>query len=341
MLKRVQKAIDKVKEAKPLDMIVFLLVWPLITIFSRVSPARASRIGKYAGALVFYLDERHRWVALRNLKVAFPHWRPARRWDTARRCFENVGKTFMEIPCLARRGREEIQESVNFLGWENTIRAMEKKKGVLFLTAHLGNWELMAIAQGYRANPPLSFIARPLDNPYLDLWLNRVRARSGNRIISKHGALRPVLRSLREGYAVGMLMDQSTVFTDAVFVEFFSHQAGSYAAMAHIALRTGVPVVPIYTLRDPSGVTHTVHTEPAVPPCVTGRKEHDVYTTTQQYQQVLERVIRRNPEQWFWMHRRWKGSPTVSYERSPIRNPFSPLFSGRPCKKRRRVQETS
>jgi KDO2-lipid IV(A) lauroyltransferase len=142
-----------------------------------------------------------------------------------------------------------------------------------------------------------------------------LRTRSGNRMISKRGALRGVGRALRDGCLVGLLMDQGTTGRDRVFVDFFGHLAGSSVALALLAGRFRVPVHAVYAIRDPSGTGQTVHICEEIPVVRTGRKRQDIVQNTQTFQKVLEEIIRKHPEQWFWVHRRWKGSPTVSYEK--------------------------
>jgi len=328
--------IRRLRDRHVLQGVAYALLWPLLTLLARIPPATAVRLGRRLGALAFYLDGRHRWVCLRNLETAFPCLRPAERWDLAKRCFENVGSTFLELPGLGAMDPEDILGRLRYPGWEHALEALKQGKGLLFLTAHLGNWEIMALSQGYRKPPPLAVVARPLDNVYLDRWVNRIRTRSGNRIIRKRGALRPILRALREGHAVGMLMDQRVLGSDGVWVDFFSHPAGSSAAIAYLAVRTGTPILPVYAVRNPSGDTHTVHTEPEVPVSRTGRTDVDVLETTRRCQQKLEEIIRRHPDQWFWMHRRWGGGPRVRYDRGPVQLPWKRWF---PRQRRPRNEE--
>ncbi len=311
--------VQRVRDLRLPELLVFLLAWPLLTLVSVLPPLLAVRLGKVLGALAFYIDERHRKVSLLNLKIAFPHLRASERWDLARRNFENVGKTFVELPGLKRRKPEEFPKRVQYKDWHHYENIEDKSRGVLMLTGHLGNWEFMALSHGFRGSPSLAFVARPLDNLYLERWISGLRGRSGNRLINKRGALRQVVRSLRQGYGVGMLMDQGSTGRDSVFVDFFSHPAGSSVALAYIAMRTGSPVMPVYSLRDSTDTTYTICAEPLVPMQNTGRKLHDLYVNTQRCQKVLEGIIRKNPEQWFWMHRRWKGSPSVHYPGSKQR----------------------
>jgi KDO2-lipid IV(A) lauroyltransferase len=295
-----------------IDLFVFLSAYPALYLLSLLPPAWAVHLGKWAGVLAFLFDGKHRRIALKNLRVAFPHLRASERWMIARASFENVGKTFLEIPGFARQTPEQIQRRVRYMGVEQLDRLEAEGRGALLLTGHFGNWELMALAYGFRGGR-LAFVARPLDNPYFDSWMKQLRSRSGNRIISKRGALRAVYGALRDGCGVGMLMDQKVTGRAGVFVEFFNHLAGSSGAMAALACRYGAPVVPAYTVRNPSGIGHTIVVEPEVPVVRSGRKDVDIRINTQRFQKILERIVCKHPDQWFWMHRRWNRSPTVTY----------------------------
>jgi KDO2-lipid IV(A) lauroyltransferase len=298
------------------DRLLFLTTYPIITLLGLLSPAWAVRIGKWLGRIAFFLDARHRHISLTNLRAAFPDRSASQRWTIAQRTFENLGKTIMEIPGLARQKREDIQRRVRYtgVGREEWVRA-QREGGALLLTGHIGNWELMALAFGWQDEANLAFVARPLDNPYFDRWLNCLRGRSGNRMITKQGAMRAISRALREGFFVGLLMDQGATGRDGIFVDFFGHLAGSNVALGYLAGRFEVPVHPVHIYRDASGTGHTVHIGAELSVARTGRKKIDILENTQLFQKVLEEIIRQHPEQWFWMHRRWKGSPTVSYEK--------------------------
>ena len=300
------------KELKDLGhFLLFVFTFPVVYLFTFLPAKWVVPIGKWGGRFAFYLDRRHRLVCLDNLKIAFPHYRAPERWRIARGSFENLGRTVAEIPGLIRQSREKMVERVQLIGKENYEKALKSGKGILILTGHIGNWELLALMHPL-IGERLAFVARPLDNIYYDRWLTRLRGRSGNKIISKHGAILGVYRSLRQGYDVGLLMDQR-VSTGAggLPVDFFFHQTGSSGALALLAARSGRPVVPIYMIRDDSGINHKMIVEPEIPIVVTGNKESNLWINTQNIQKALENIIEKYPEQWFWMHRRWKKSPTV------------------------------
>jgi len=270
------------------DLLLFLLAYPVLYLLSFLPPLWAVWLGKWAGALAFIVDARHRHITLVNLKVAFPDLRASERWTIGRKAFENLGKTILEIPGLARQRREDIQRRIRYVGVDRGewIRAREEG-GALLLTGHIGNWEMMALAFGWEEEANLAFVARPLDNPYFDRWVTRLRCRSGNRMIPKRGAVRGVSRALREHCFVGLLMDQGALGRDGVFVDFFGHLAGSSAALGLLAGRFRVPVYPVYTIRDPTGTGHTVHIGPEVPVVRTGRKRNDILENTQRFQRVF------------------------------------------------------
>ncbi len=305
-----------------IDALVYWCALPILRLVALLPWHWAVALGGLAGRVAFWLDRRHRLIAIRNLEIAFPEKPLDWRKDVARRCFENFGKTVLELPALRYKSTREILERVSFEGLDHYLTARRQctQKGLLFLTAHFGNWELMAVAQGLQGHR-LCFVARPLDNPYMDRWLEALRIRAGNRVIAKRGASKGVYAALKRGEVVGLLMDQAVTGRDGVFVDFFGTLAGTSKGMAVLACRLDVPVLPAYTIRQDDGVSHRVVIEPPVPITVTGNWEHDIRENTQRFQKVLEHIVRRDPSQWFWMHRRWKRSPSLGPDREgyPVR----------------------
>ncbi len=298
--------------AKAVDLLLYVCARPVLFVLGRLPLPWVVRMGRWAGLAAFVVDGRHRRVALENLRIAFPHLRASERWAIARKSFENVGMTMMELPALARMSPEVIRRRVRYVGLEPYEAALRENPAALLLTGHFGNWELMALAFGAERGR-LAFVARPLDNPFFDRWLRRLRTRTGNRMIEKKGALRGVRRALSEGYLVGLLMDQRVTGREGVFVDFFGHPAGSSAALALLAGRFQVPVHPVYTVRGPTDLEHTIYIGPEIRMAQTGRRRVDIVENTQRIQKALEEIVRRHPDQWFWMHRRWRKSPTAGY----------------------------
>ncbi|NWG75053.1 MAG: lysophospholipid acyltransferase family protein [Rubrivivax sp.] len=288
---------------------MYLAAVPLIFMLSILSCRWAVMLGKLTGRMGYFLDRRHRLIALRNLEIAFPHMSSLERKDIALRCFENFGKTVFELPALRRAPVERILKRVTYEGWDHYAAASERQRGMLLLTGHIGNWELMALAHGLNGHR-LHFVARPLDNKYMDRWISRLRLRGGNHIISKRGAFRGVYGALKRGGVVGLLMDQAVTGTDGVFVDFFGAKAGTSRAMAILACHFDCPVLPVYIYRQRNDKDHRIVIGPPVPVAISGDKDRDVMENTRRFQQVLEGIITRHPDQWFWIHRRWKKSPT-------------------------------
>jgi KDO2-lipid IV(A) lauroyltransferase len=192
-------------------------------------------------------------------------------------------------------------------GVEHLNSAMARGRGVLILTAHFGNWELLAASHVLTAFP-LSVVARPLDHPALDRLVARFRARSRAELINKHRALSEILSALRRQRMVGILLDQNASRREGVFVPFFGIPASTSKGLALLALKTGAPVVPIFIRREPDG-RHRVIVDPAVPLSPTGDRDRDLVEATAAFTRIIEANVRQWPEQWLWIHRRWKTRP--------------------------------
>jgi KDO2-lipid IV(A) lauroyltransferase len=192
---------------------------------------------------------------------------------------------------------------VEFDGEERARAAYAQGKGVLFVTGHFGFWELHAIVHGARMEP-ISVLARALDNPKLNGLLERIRERTGNSVIYRHGTIRRVMRTLEEGRGVAILIDQHVMSRDAVFVDFFSRPAATTSAVAALALRTGAPVMPVFALPLARGRYRLIYEHPVEPP--RADTEAAFRDFTQRCTDVLEMYVRRHPELWLWMHRRWR-----------------------------------
>jgi KDO2-lipid IV(A) lauroyltransferase len=243
-------------------------------------------------------------VALDNLRRCFGAERSGsdlRR--LGRRSFQHLGMNLVEISRYVHRPTDVMLSQVHLQGGEHLQAAAAAGRGILVLTAHYGNWELLAAAHGL-SGLPLSIVTRPLDHPLLDELAGNFRRRSGAELITKRQAVREVLGALRRQRMVGILLDQNATRDEGVFVPFFGSDASTSKGLALLALRTGAPVVPVFLRRESDG-RHCMDVGPALPPPPDGL----VTTYTATFNRVLEAAIRQAPEQWLWMHDRWRTRP--------------------------------
>jgi KDO2-lipid IV(A) lauroyltransferase len=266
-----------------------------------VSGVRAC--GTVLGWMVYYADAFHRRIALDNLAHAFPSKSPDERRAVARAMFAHFGSLLLELMKLRSMSDAEILERVDVEGEERSRHAYDQGHGILFFTGHFGYWEIHAIVHGLRVRP-ISVLARPLDNPRLHEMLERIRTRSGNFVIYRQGAIRKVLRELLANRGVAILIDQHLHTPDAVYVDFFRRPAATTSALAALALRTGAPVIPVFALPLPRGRYRLIYEHPVEPPHAD--TPDAVREFTQRCTDVLEMYVRRHPERWLWMHRRWR-----------------------------------
>lgn len=270
-------------------------------------PDGAVRLMGSALGLTFYaLDGPHRRVALANLEQCFPARSAAERRAIARAMFKHFGHVLMALLTFSALSDEEMLARAEFEGEDRVRLAYAKGKGVLFFTGHFGFWEQQALAHGLQLRP-IGVLARALDNPRLNELLEQMRTRTGNSVIYRQGAVRRVLKQLAAGEGVAMLIDQHMHSPDAIWVNFFQRPAATTSTLAAIALRTGAVVVPVFALPLPGGRFRFVYESPVEPPA--GDGPDAVREFTQRCTDVLEMQVRRRPELWLWMHRRWRDAP--------------------------------
>jgi len=260
--------------------------------------------GRFVSAVVYFADATHRRETLANLQRVYGHeMTPAERRRLARRIFRNLGYNFVEFCRIPELSRETLDSFATVDGFENVEIAVERGKGVLFIGGHIGNWELMG-PLGSLLGLPLSLVIRPIDSPELDNLVESYRQSHGTGIIEKKRAALPIMRRLRRGECIGLLVDQRP-HRDAVIVDFMGHPASTTAVPAEIALSAGAAVIPAYTVRDRLGHVRLVF-EPEIELSRSDDFESDILDNTQRFQNAIERIIRRHPDQWLWPHRRWK-----------------------------------
>jgi KDO2-lipid IV(A) lauroyltransferase len=265
-------------------------------------------IAAEVAALLFRMFPVWGKIAMFNLGLAFPDWSEAERRRVTNLMVRNLGWMAAEFAHFPKYTRDNIADSVVLDGFENFAEADRRGKGVLFLTGHFGAWELKPFAHALYSKP-LHFLARPIDNPRVDALINTYRGLSGNRPISKNQSAREVLRVLKQGGVVGVLADQNTAYDESVFVDFFGIPAATTTGIARLARHTGAAVVPVYLFWDESLKKYRLRYEPALELTKTDDLETDVRNYTAQFNLVIEGIIRRFPDQWVWLHRRWKNRP--------------------------------
>jgi len=268
----------------------------------------ARGLGSAVASAGFALMPRLRRVAEINLKIAFPDWDEGKRRLVIRRMVRQLGWMGGEFSQFPKHSAEKIRDVVEIDGLENFLAAERRGKGVLFLTGHFGAWELAPFAQA-RYGHPLYFLARAVENPRVDALVNSYRTMCGNKPIEKNQSARAVLRALGEGGTVGILADQNTLPEEGTFVDFFGVPACTTTGIARMALHTDASVVPGYILWNAELRKYRLRLEPMVELVRSGDLEKDVRENTQRFTKVIERVVRENPEQWVWVHKRWKTRP--------------------------------
>lgn len=285
----------------------YALAWVFLKSIGALPRPLARAVGISLAWVIYLLHGKLRRVGRRNLELAFPEKTRKERAKILRGVFTSLGRQLAEI-CLYRRyTRENVSKIVVYEGFENYERALTRGKGVLFLTAHLGAWELSAFAHslyGY----PLGVLMRPLDNPYLDRLVRSYRTLHGNKAVDKDFA-RGLIAAMRKGEAVGVLMDTNMIASQGVFVDFFGIQACTASGIARVALRTDAAVVPGFTIWDPMLKKYRLRFDPAAKLIRTGDTEADVVANTALFTKIIEDYVRRYPDQWLWVHRRWKTRP--------------------------------
>jgi KDO2-lipid IV(A) lauroyltransferase len=290
------------------EWIAYAVVSSVVKLAGALPRSLARALAEGLARMLFAVTPKLRRTAEFNLKLAFPQWTDAQREATIRAMLRSLGWMAAEFARMPRYTRKNIEEIIVLDGHENFLKGQRRGKGVLFLTAHMGAWELSSYAHavyGY----PLHYMARPLDNARLDGLVNRYRGLSGNAPIFKNESARQMLRILKEAGTVGILADQNTMREEGVFVDFFGVPACTTTGIARVALHTGAAVVPGYAVWDESLKKYRLRFEPPLELVRTGDVEGDIVENTRRFAKVTEEIIRKYPEQWVWVHARWKTRP--------------------------------
>jgi Kdo2-lipid IVA lauroyltransferase/acyltransferase len=262
----------------------------------------ANAVARTAARLLDRVAPRLRRVALTNLGFAFPGLDAAEQRKIAGGVFESIARILVALARFPTLDRGNISDWIGYEGLENYQAAKREGRGVLIATAHLGNWELSAFAHALMTEP-MYVMVRPLDNPLIDRLVERRRTLSGNHLIDKRDAARAVMKALRGNGEVGILIDQNTSASEGVFIDFFGRRACAGAGFVKLAHRARAPVIPGFALWDSEKKRYVLRFYPRLE--MTG----DILADTQRLHSAIEEVIRQHPDQWMWIHRRWKTRP--------------------------------
>ena len=286
----------------------YAAIGALVAPLAAMERERAIRAGARLGALAMRLDRFDRPIAMRNLEIAFPALSRAERLGILGATYENWGRTLAEWMHFSSLGPDNIERFATYRGIENWKRGEELScgRGGLILTGHFGNWELMILAHSIYGHR-VAIVHRPLRNPLIDAAVCAARNRFGNRVIPRKGAGREVLRMLRQNWIVGMPLDLDV--RKGVFVDFFSLKASTSDGLARLAIATGVPVVPVFAVRDGTSSRHFIECMEPIETIRNADREESVLLNTQRYTRTIEDMVRRYPDHWNWIHRRWKTRP--------------------------------
>jgi Kdo2-lipid IVA lauroyltransferase/acyltransferase len=286
----------------------YAAAWPFIKLLGILPRPLSRAFGIGLGWAVYLLHHRLRRVGMRNLELAFPDKSKGERSRILRGEFTSLGRQLAEVCQFPRYTLENLEQVVVYDGLENYEEAYARGKGVLFLTAHFGGWEVSAFTHSMHGHW-MHVVMRAMDNEYLDRMIREYRTMHGNQMVDKDDFVRGLLSAMKAGEAVGILMDTNMTPPQGIFVDFFGIPACTASGLARIALRTDGAVVPGFTIWDSSLGKYRLRFDPAVELVRTGDIDADIKANTQRFTRIIEGYVRKYPEQWLWVHRRWKTRP--------------------------------
>ena len=286
----------------------YALVWLFVRVLGALPRSISRALGISLGVCFYVVAGRLRRVGIRNLQIAFPDMPVARRRQIIFHLFVGFGRHLAEFCMFPRYTRENAHEVATYDGFENYEAARAAGRGVLLLTAHLGGWEIGSFVHSIFGHP-IKIIVRRLDNRKVDALVERYRTLHGNHTFPKEDFARGLLAAMKASETVGILMDTNMTPPQGVFVDFFGVPACTAAGVARVALRSGATVVPAFTIWDKQLRKYRVRFDPALQMISSGNDDADATTNTAMFNRVIQDYATRYPEQWLWVHRRWKTRP--------------------------------
>ncbi len=291
------------------EWLEYAAVWLIVKALGLLPRGTAKSLATALTRFLYALLPRLRKTAEINLRIAFPEWSDGQRKSAIRGMLRSLGWMAAEFARFPKYTKQNIQEIVILDGHENLLEGQSRGNGVLYLTGHIGAWELSSYAHALYGFP-LHYMARPIENRRIDALVNGHRCLSGNQPIFKNESARVTLKVLKEAGTIGVLADQNTMPSESVFVDFFGKAASTSTGIARLALHTGAAVVPGYAVWDEQLGKYRLRFEPPVELVRTGDAERDILENTQRFTKVLEDIIRKYPDQWVWVHGRWNTRPS-------------------------------
>jgi KDO2-lipid IV(A) lauroyltransferase len=286
----------------------YAAAWPFIKTLGILPRPLARRVGIGLAWIVYLLHSRLRQVGMRNLALVFPEKSTAERARILRGEFASLGRQLAEVCHFPQYTRENVDDVVVYDGFENYEQARARGKGVLLFAGHFGGWEISSFVLSLHGHW-MHVLMRGMDNEYLGRLILHYRTMHGNKAVDKDESVRSLLSAMKAGETVGMLIDTNMTPPQGIFVDFFGIPACTAGGLARIALRTDAAVVPTFTIWDESLKKYRLRFDPAVELVRTGDLEGDIKANTQNFTKVIEDYVRKYPEQWLWVHRRWKTRP--------------------------------
>lgn len=271
-------------------------------IISRFSLYFARKIAKVLSLIFFYFIPIRKKIVIKNLKIAFPYLTDDELNRLTKKIYLNICLVLIEILYLPYLNKEQIEKLVK-INSDLIDNEYAKNKGLIFVSAHFGNWELMAIASALKINKTYSIVIKPLRNPYVDDYINQWRTKFGNRIVPLGISIKNIFRELKEKHIVALLADQRASI-NSMEMEFFGKKTHVYEGPAVLSIKTGAPLIFAIAIRQPD-YSYLIELVKIPVPDIEDDNQK-AYEITKNYIQLLEDYIRRYPDQWFWFHNRWK-----------------------------------
>lgn len=273
--------------------------------FSALPLTVARGVGRGIGYLAYQILRKHRATNLADMARCFPEAAPSELKRRLRRVYQGMAVNYIEVFRWFGGRDAELEALIRAEGMEHFEQARARGRGVVVLTAHVGNWDLLGPWAARRA--PLTIISKELRGVGANRYWQEARARCGLKILPAHNSYRGCLATLRRGEMLGFILDQNMTRMEGIFVEFFGRPACTTPGLAFLAAHAQAPVLPVFMVREPDG-SHRVRILPPIEP-PPDRSPETIHTATQRYTRVIEDVIREHPDQWIWMHRRWRTQP--------------------------------